>query len=196
MNEINFWNNIRFMFVIFTDKNGLYSSWPGIGYLVSAIKREIPDLSIDVRIFDLKDVDVAVKEIYNYKEKMIIGLSLYQHNFKASMKFSRMIKNARDDIHIVAGNVEASAFPKSIMEDCPCIDSIIVGEGEYVLPDLITCIINKDFSKCKNIYYRIEEKIECNCIIEEFVDVNNLYFPDRSFMSTKVNCFDIVGSRG
>lgn len=34
MNDISNWNNVRFMFVIFTDKTGLYSSWPGIGYLV------------------------------------------------------------------------------------------------------------------------------------------------------------------
>lgn len=196
MNDINNWNNVRFMFVIFTDKTGLYSSWPGIGYLVSAIKEEFSDLIIDVRIFDIKDVDVAVKEINNYNEKLIIGLSLYQHNFKPSMNFARAIKEIRDDIFIVAGNVEASAFPKAIMEDYPCIDSIIAGEGEYVLPNLIKCIIKNDYSKCNNIYYRSAGIIKCNCIIQEFVDVNNLHYPDRSFLPTKVNCFDIVGSRG
>ena len=74
----------------------------------------------------------------SHPEAKIIGISaLFSGIFTRALKIARDVKKIRSDIAVVIGGNHPSIFPKEILENCPEIDYIVIGEGEEQFVSLL-----------------------------------------------------------
>lgn len=64
--------------------------WLGVGYLSASLKENL-NINTNVSFYNRTDVEKAVKDFSGRKPK-IIGVSILQINYTASMEFIKLIK--------------------------------------------------------------------------------------------------------
>lgn len=101
--------------------------------------------------------------ISSHPEVKIIGISaLFSGIFIRSLKIARNIKKIRSDIAVVIGGNHPSIFPKEIIENCPEIDYIVIGEGEEQFVSLLKWYSHGSTAKFEidnGIAYRSDGKV-------------------------------------
>jgi hypothetical protein len=111
-----------------------------------------------------------------------IGFSFYTHPNVASQRIMRLVKKATG-LPIIAGGCftpTVSSEELSHLFFKEYIDYLVVGAGEYALPNLIETLRNgKEPFNVPNVYYRKKASIKTNRL-ETIADLNKLPFPDFS----------------
>lgn len=180
---------------VFQESNTGFSRWVNMGYLKAALN-EIPNAETHVNFYKLDEVDLAVADAVKMAPS-IIGLTVLQFNFQAVIEFSEKLKQELPNVHITLGNTFASTYPVYLLENYSSIDSIVIGEGEYSLTELCSCVLNElPLNSCKGIYYRDKTGINMTDKREMLDDLDEYPIPDRSFCTYKANIFGVLGSRG
>ena len=180
---------------VFQELDTGYSRWLNMGYLKAALNR-IPDVEVQVNFYKLNEVDVAVSDAVQTSPS-IIGLTVLQFNCQAAIEFSEKLKKQLSKVHITMGNSFASTYPLYLLENYSSIDSIVIGEGEFTLVELCSCILTeKPLCTCKGIYYRDKDGIQKTDKRELKNNLDEYPIPDRSFCAYKSNIFGVLGSRG
>lgn len=128
----------------------------------------ILDLNITKRNFQKSknSKEELYKEIKNklqLESPDLIGLSIMvAGQFKISREVCQYIKQILPEVKIAVGGPHVSQFPSDILENCPEIDFVLIGESENQFLNCIESIKTKKFFKKMQdgIAYR-----ECNKII-------------------------------
>jgi len=102
-------------------------------------------------------VTASLKEwLTSNPEAKIVGISvLFSGIFSRALKIAGIVKKIRKDITVVLGGNHASIFPKEIIENCPEIDYVVIGEGEEQFLNLLKGITDID----NGIAYRSNGKV-------------------------------------
>lgn len=180
---------------VFQELDTGFSRWLNMGYLKAALNT-IPDTETHVNFYKLDEVDLAIADAVKMAPS-IIGMTVLQFNFKAVVEFSEKIKQKLPHIHITLGNTFASTYPMYLLENYSSIDSIVVGEGEFSLPELCSRVLNGlPLDTCKGIYYRDKNEIIKTDKRDMLDNLDEYPIPDRSFCTYKANIFGVLGSRG
>jgi radical SAM superfamily enzyme YgiQ (UPF0313 family) len=113
----------------------------GIPLSLLYLSGSIRDICSDVRIFDFNIKDNDDMALYNMIVGIrpgIIGIScLFSGNFPAVRTIAAGIKNEFPDIKIIIGGMHPTIYAREIMANCPFIDAVILGEGDYTFPSLL-----------------------------------------------------------
>ena len=99
--------------------------------------------------------DEAVKKIEN---PFIVGFSCYIWNMEYNLILARKIKEKYPDCIIVFGGHNIP-FNTEVLENEPCVDALIHGEGERCFVDFMKATEKNDFSALKNVSYRLNGEI-------------------------------------
>jgi radical SAM superfamily enzyme YgiQ (UPF0313 family) len=121
-------------------KNDIVTLWdlePTTLLLLAAMVKNI----VDVKIVDAQFADLSQKE---FQEEIrayqpdYVGLSLLTSEYEAALYLgARLIKEVDSGITVIAGGVHVTTMPDHVLESCNSIDYCVVGEGEYVLHNLL-----------------------------------------------------------
>lgn len=105
--------------------------------LLAAMVKDLVDVKIlDAQFYDL-DKGAFKKEILEYAPDFV-GLSLLTSEYEEALYCAaRLVKECNPHIQVVAGGVHVTVMPEHVMETCSAIDYCVIGEGEYVLRDLL-----------------------------------------------------------
>lgn len=137
----------------------------------------------------------------NYNEQMkevildskLFGFSMYNDTIDFFTQVINEIKRLRPDATIFVGSKFATLYYREILESIENVDFVILGDGEKSLLDLINCVnkdndLNQLVAEHKNIASRnnIENKIAAS------LDINELPWPDRSWMKDKRVYFALI----
>ena len=125
----------------------------GLAYIAAAL------LEADFDVFVIDSIGEAINTYYPYEENSLYrGLSLYEiiekcpqsDVFGLSVMFSqdwpitnqliKLIRNKFPYSTILIGGEHATAEPKGALADCPELDFVVTGEGDYALPELLHCL--------------------------------------------------------
>ncbi len=119
-----------------------YGSFPPLGllYIATLLKEKMPD--IEVRVVDspsqrLGYADIG-KIIKDFKPD-VLGICAFTECLVDVLKVARLAKSINRDIHITVGGPHLFVYPHQTLE-YPEIDSIVIGEGEYVFCELINML--------------------------------------------------------
>lgn len=188
-------------FVIFCNSN---FGWMGLGYLSTAVKK-IEGIRVSAAYYNPQDIDKACSETVLLNPD-VIGLPLLQTNLKAAMEFVKKAKPLIPETHFTLGNKEATAQPELLMKRFPGVDSVIIGEGEYTLMELITRLKKgRSLESFPGIFYRKGNEIVKNDMRALEKDIENFGVPDRSILPIDRPCiianecqkvFPVFTSRG
>lgn len=120
----------------------------------------------------------------------IVGITLSTYQTRWTKIVSKLVKDFRPDIPVVIGGPHPSALKEKALEEFPDVDTVVVGEGEKALPELV-----RNGYPYKGIIKT--EKLE---------NLDSLPFPDLSFINLKNfsgpypmgrrPSMSIIGSRG
>ena len=128
-----------------------------------------------------------------------IGFSVYTYQYKYSLELSKRVKSFYKEQNqktpvIIFGGYHPSALPEIVIKE-KAIDIVVKGEGEFVLPEIMKCLIqNECLSKVNGIWYKDNSGtvIKTNNR-ERNTDLDNIPLPkrDMKFLSSS-NQYQII----
>jgi radical SAM superfamily enzyme YgiQ (UPF0313 family) len=166
------------------ETGNLQVGWLGLEYLTSALKKA-NNVRVNVAYYDETEIEKAISDVVEMAP-IIVGLPILQINFEASKEFIKRVKTRLPQLHITVGGVEATTASVEILEDIREIDSLVIGEGEYTICELVKRVLNgESLKECKGLFYRENGLIRKNenRALEE--DLDKFEFPERHLTDNK-----------
>lgn len=176
--------NIPYLSVYGRINIGHNSSFPlGLGY-IAAVARE---RGHRVQLLDPEAEQISLEQCLVRMREFgpdLIGLSCVTSNFDQACAWAARIK-AGIPSWLMLGGVHATALPEKTLADCPALDWVVVGEGEYVIANLCDAIERKqvDLSKIESLVYREKggfKKTKRAALIQE---LDRLPHPSRDLVN-------------
>jgi len=135
-----------------------------------------------VRLFDTCHPQMQAEHIAQAAEDErpdVIGLScLSTTTYPALKNLARRLKSATPEIPLIAGGVFATMNADRILQDCPDLDFVAVGEGEELLPDYLDNL--DDPGAVAGLVWRDVGEIVRNAPRPLLPDLNQFPYPDRT----------------
>jgi len=128
-------------------------------------------------------VKKALSEVDEFKPD-IIGLSALTDDYPLGLGLMRKIRDSFPSIPTIAGGVHATVDPEGVLAE-DCFDSVCVGEGEYVILDIIERTTqNKGLDGIANLWIKKEDgSIEKNPVRPYEQNLDFFPFPDWTIYS-------------
>lgn len=130
---------------------------------------------------------------------LLYGFSIYESTESDLFEVITWLKATKPNTKIYVGGPYATIAVAHILNSCPAIDYIMVGDGDESFPQLIDCIKNnKDIKDVVNLYYHdsngniVSNEVRC-------VDLNILHHPKRiytDFIEKKGYAYSLSSARG
>lgn len=113
-----------------------------------------------------------------------VGLSANASMWTKAMKTAEDIKAIDPSIHVTAAGPYPSAVEEQCLEKCGHLDSIVIGEGEETVPELINRLVRgESLAGVAGVAFRAEDgaiiKNEPRLLIE---DLDTIPIPDRTLL--------------
>jgi radical SAM superfamily enzyme YgiQ (UPF0313 family) len=121
----------------------------GLGYIAAVLRRDghqVLLLDPEAQTMQLADIDRVIMN----SQPELVGISSATPNFPGAVELCRRIKKL-NNCAVIVGGVHASAMPLEILENVEAFDYVAVGEGEYLMSELATCIEKGDREGIKGI---------------------------------------------
>ncbi|NOZ02558.1 MAG: hypothetical protein GXP54_11805, partial [Deltaproteobacteria bacterium] len=106
----------------------------GIGFIAAVLR----EAGHRVFLFDCAaqgwDIETSVRHVLDCRPD-VIGVTSISMEAPSAYALIRALKS-QSDVFCVLGGSHANSFYKEIPEQCPELDAIVVGEGEYTMAEL------------------------------------------------------------
>jgi len=164
----------------------------GIGYLISNLKLNFGEDSIEFRIIE-ENVENQIRKF----NPQIVGISAVSQNYNRAIEYAKIAKKYK--LPVICGGVHISAMPSSLTEQ---MDVGILGEGEETICELFGIFKSKgefrpmDLQKIRGLVYRDENGKICLTSKRELIQpMDRIPLPDRSLLRIKSHTY-MFTSRG
>ena len=150
----------------------------GIGYLAAYLRKN----NHNVTVLEIKEKDIRNEEKYLplLKDFKLIGFTTTCITMKNVIELTYIVKKNFSDVYVSYGGHMATFSAAEMMEKCPAIDFVVLGEGELTMLELANALEEKtDLSNVKGIVYRKGDKIVQNEGRPLIQNLDMLPFPDR-----------------
>lgn len=141
-----------------SDENALWHYLPYNLCLLAAMVEDICDINIlDAYQTNMskEQFQVALKEL----NPDVVGITILMDQYaSAGHTAAELAKSIDREIKVIVGGVYATINPKDAIEDSN-VDFVVIGEGEYVLRDLIGYFTGKNPLPERGICYRLNGKV-------------------------------------
>jgi len=135
--------------------------WHYIPYNLCLLAAMIEDIC-SVSILDAHKSNMSEEEFKSALKRIepdVVGITVLMDQYASSgHAAARLAKSINKNIRVIIGGVYATTNPEQAIEDSN-IDFVVIGEGEYVLRDLIGYFTEKNPLPQKGICYRSNGKI-------------------------------------
>ncbi|MBU1109297.1 MAG: B12-binding domain-containing radical SAM protein [Candidatus Riflebacteria bacterium] len=103
-------------------------------------------------------------------EVRCVGISvLFSGVFQRALELARTVKRIRSNLNVVLGGIHPTLHAREILENCPEVDFIVIGEGEESFVSLLDVLVKKesqDFKHINGFGYRENGKVFINPRLE------------------------------
>ena len=149
----------------------------GLLYLGSVLEQD----GHKVEILDFYAEKFSIEKLKeSLKNSDAVGISVYSNNYKSAEHLSKIIKKVNIDIPLIIGGPHCSFFPKKSLLDIPHADISVMGEGEYVILDIIQYLKGKkQLSNIHGIHYRENKSILPGKPVKVINNLDKLPYPAR-----------------
>ena len=156
----------------------------GVGYIAGILQSQGHETALlDAQVTDLNPIE-TVEGILE-EDPDIIGLSVMGVYAHAAYAVASELKARAPEILIVAGGPHCTSNHSEVLNECPQIDVVIPGEGEYPMAEIVAKISAKeDYRDVKGIAYRTDDgKVLMNGHGETAKNLDDLPHPARHIYS-------------
>lgn len=184
-----------------------YGAFPPLGllYIATVLKQQMPD--IEVRIIDCPPEKISysmLERIFKNFDPQVVGMTAFSVCLVDVLKVARVAKSINKNIHVCIGGPHNFIFPSETLGYSD-VDSIVIGEGEYVFAELIRQLKKgKAIGGMDGLYVKsdlnrqnFKKTVIENINMLPFFDIN--FIQRRSYYSTVGryrNIITLLSSRG
>ena len=133
-----------------------------------------------VHIYDFSvntPIDKIIEKIGD--DYQLYGFSLFHTNAERIYQISEALKSYKQSIKIFAGGYLATYSSYNILNDCPAMDFIVLGDGEYTLNNVIKTMQNNgDISALASVATRYDKKVK----VASCIDITDMPWPARDYI--------------
>lgn len=150
----------------------------GLAYLAGALRNSGEHLAVlDGKFLGLSISD-TVRHILDLRPR-VLCLTAMTHEITVATEIASRVKQQYTEVFVVVGGVHVTARTKETLEEFPDFDMAVRGEGEEVLPKLISRLIAPPFAleDIPGIAFRREGKVEINEGTNRIMDLDTLPRP-------------------
>ena len=132
-------------------------------------------------ILDYYMEEISKEKLKNYLQSSdAVGMTVLTEDFKAAVDISVMIKEINPNITLIIGGPHCSFHKQRSLQDISRADICVIGEGEYVILDLVKYFEGeKKLADIHGIYYRDNGLIKSGKPLQVIDDLDALPFPAR-----------------
>jgi radical SAM superfamily enzyme YgiQ (UPF0313 family) len=157
----------------------------GLGYIASYLRRH----KISVDIFDANMLEIPAKilmEYINIFKYDLVGITASSHLLiHEAKKIATEVKEKNKETHVTVGGHFATFQHKAILENAPHIDSVVRGDGEETVLELVKNLsLGKSLTNVRGLSYRNHAgRIKINNSRYFFQNLDNLSWPARDSLN-------------
>ena len=178
----------------------------GLLYIASLLKNDDHKVWIIDSIFS--STEDLIKLVYE-KKPSLLGVTVMSFSWEKAKLFLFEIKQHFPGLLTIVGGPFPTAWQERCLQECPSVDFACIGEGEYMMRQLCSCLEGKgDLGRIRGLVWRNKSNRiinnECAPLIEnldelpfparELIDIKK-YIPSIGYYKRLPNVA-IVGSRG
>lgn len=131
----------------------------GLAYVAAVLEKE----GIEVKIVDMHAERMTISDLQDHITSFqpdIVGIGTLTPTFYRAIEEAQAIREIDPDIVIVFGGVHPTFLYDQILQDYPCVDFVVIGEGEYTMLDLVKTLDNgRDVKDVEGLAYRQDRTI-------------------------------------
>ncbi len=173
----------------------------GIEYLSAVLKEHgfQTQLAFDPQLFNDPFLKIgSLGRFFSYQRCLlkqikefnpgIVAFSVVSANYMWALDLAEKIKLS-SSAHITFGNIHPTSVPEKVIKQ-GCVDSVIVGEGEFAFLDLANSIRAGEIDyTIKNIWFKKDAEIISNPVRPYIEDLNYLPFPDKELYYREIPAY-------
>jgi radical SAM superfamily enzyme YgiQ (UPF0313 family) len=152
----------------------------GLLYIAAVCRPVVSKLECIDAIAEKLNITDMISIIKNFKPN-IIAITCTTDTLDRAVDLAEQIKKENIEATIILGGAHISALPVKTLTDYDCFDMGVVGEGEYVLKELIENF-GGDYNQIKGLIWRNNEIITLNEKREMIQNLDELPFPARDIV--------------
>lgn len=165
-----------------------YGSFPPLGllYIATFLKQNMWDVNIKLidSLPEKKSYPEIEAEIRDFKPD-IVGISAFTVCLVDVLKVAKLVKEIDEHTHVCVGGPHLSVYPHQTLKQ-PEVDSIIIGEGEYVFLELVKQVREGKVKSGVSGLYTKSALNNCDFKKADVVDLDKLPFFDLSFIRKEI----------
>lgn len=159
------------------------------GYLEKETNHQVEILDAQVEQLSYNQVKQEVKK----RNPDIVGITAMTFTLVDVIETAKIVKKINPDIKVILGGPHVIIYPEETM-NIPEVDFLILGEGEWVIKELLENIDNPDkLKEIKGIVFREKNKIINTGAADPVENLDNLPAPARHLTPIK-KYFSVVSS--
>ncbi len=166
----------------------------GLAYLAAYLEKQ----DIQPEIADAKFEGLSFSQVVDRVKKQttdLVGITAYTPDIVDAAKLATELKRELPHNPIVIGGAHATALPVETMEQFPCFDFLIYGEGEITLAELVLALSGKKgMEDVKGLVFRGRE-IKQNEPRPLITNLDELPFPAWHIFPS-LRQYPVLSSRG
>jgi len=149
----------------------------GLLYLGGVLEQE----GHEVEVIDYNMENVTRDQLRNVLTSSdAVGMTIYSNDYKSAQNISSMIKEIDPNIPLVIGGPHCTFIQGHSLNDIPDADISVIGEGEYVILDLVKYLQgNKKLADIHGVYYRDNGSIRSGKTLQIIENLDDLPVPAR-----------------
>lgn len=109
-------------------------------------------------------------------EPEFVGFTVYSADYPAARIVSAHLKKKKPSVKIVVGGPHITVGKMIPIEETPDFDYGVVGEGEYIMKDLVS---GKPLPEIPGLIWRSSGKVMLNPVVPSIGNLDEIPFPDR-----------------
>lgn len=118
---------------------GLRAPPLGLAWIASVLERR----GHEVKIVDSPTLGLSIGDFVKIVESWspdVVGLSSLTPTIRLAYKAAKAVKAVDEDMKVVVGGVHATFMWREVLEECPHVDYVVLGEGEETMSQLIEAL--------------------------------------------------------
>ena len=134
----------------------------GMGYLAAVLEKN----DYRVNVIDCQALNIGFEEYRREIAKRkpdVVGFTLITLTYKPALQLVEITKELFPDCLTVLGGPHATFWDEEALEECPSLDAVVRGEGEYTMLELVQKLEadeSFDVVFCKHVIEHIERKLK------------------------------------
>ena len=161
------------------EKERGYNPPLGLLYIAAYLEKNTTH-KVEILDTQVEEMDYRVlKDVITQKKPAVVGITAMTFTLLDVIKVAHIVKSVDERIRVVLGGPHVNIYPYESI-NLPCIDFLVLGEGEVAFTELVEHITNiNKLKEVKGLVFKINGNI-INTGIRELMDnLDELPFPAR-----------------